>query len=412
MKPLLSLFILSVIFFSKCIDLKAQQTAILAGQNTTRRVITTAVPFLMIAPDARSGAMGDAGAATSADAYSAHWNPAKFAFIKNDYGMSFSYMPWLGNIVPDMSISYVSGYYRLNRERTLAASLKYFDLGDINLTNIIGNPIGQFSPREFAIDITYSQRLTDEMSIGASGRYIHSNLTGNIWNSTNDAQAGTSVAVDLGWFYTNDFITKGGKSNIAVGIAITNFGQKMTYSNDENEEFIPTNLRIGSAYTTHLDYYNTLTIVIDFNKLLVPTPPVYESDSSGNMIYNNGKPVIKRGRDPDRSLMSGIVSSLYDAPNGISEELQEISWSLGMEYWYKETFATRFGYFWEHQNKGNRQYYTMGLGFRYNVFGIDFAYLVPRESNNPLAETLRLSLLFNFNTTKEQTSIIEEQINN
>jgi len=265
----------------------SQGTAILSGQDTMNRVITTAVPFLTIAPDARSGALGDAGAATTPDAASAHYNPAKFAFIKNDYGMSMSYTPWLGNIINDMSISYLSGYYRLNRERTLAMSLRYFDLGDIVFTDILGQQTGQFNPREFAIDATYSQRLTEAMSLGGSLRFIHSNLTGNAWNSTNDAQAGTSIAADVGWYYNKDFMLSNKNTNLAVGVAVTNIGQKMTYSDDNNEEFIPTNLRVGTAFKTNLDPYNTISLIMDFNKLMVPTPPVYELNDDGSVKYDS-----------------------------------------------------------------------------------------------------------------------------
>ena len=410
MKYLIRLLFVVVVLIYGGGEVFSQGTAILTGQDTTRRVITTAVPFLSIAPEARSGALGDAGAATSADAASTHFNPAKFAFIKNDYGMSISYTPWLGKIVNDMSISYLSGYYRINRERTVAMSLRYFDLGDIVFTDDYAQPTGQFNPREFAVDATYSQRLTEAMSLGVSLRFIHSNLTGNFWNSTNDAQAGTSVAADIGWYYNKDFMLSGKNTNLALGASITNIGQKMTYSNDQNEEFIPTNLRIGAAFDTGLDPYNTLTIITDFSKLMVPTPPVYKLNDDGSVVTDaNGDPVIERGKNPDRSLISGMFGSFVDAPDGFSEEMREIMWSSGVEYWYKDIFSARAGYFWEHKNKGNRKYFTMGIGFRYNVFGVDFAYLVPQQSNHPLAETLRFTLLFNFNTTKEQESIIEEE---
>ncbi len=388
-----------------------QGTAILAGQDTSRRVITTAVPFLTISPDARGGALGDTGSALSSDAASGHWNPAKFAFIQNDYGFSLSYTPWLGNIINDMSISYASGYYKINRERTVAMSLRYFDLGDITFTDILGTNIGQFNPREFALDGTYSQMLTEALSLGVTLRFIHSNLTGNVWNSTNDAQAGTSVAADVGVFWDKPLILSGKNSNIALGLSVSNIGQKMTYSDDENQQFIPTNLKLGSAFTTNLDPYNKLTMLLDLNKLMVPTPPVYAIDENGAIIYVDNEPVIARGKDPNRSLLSGMFGSFGDAPDGFSEELQEVMISGGLEYWYRELFSARAGYFWEHENKGNRQYFTMGLGFRYNVFGVDFAYLVPQDSNHPLAETLRFSLVFNFNTYKQEDSITDDDNN-
>ncbi len=213
--------LITLVFFSISQLSFGQNTSILTGQDTSRRVITTAVPFLTIAPDARAGGMGDIGAATSADAASGHWNPAKFAFIENDYGFSLSYTPWLGNIINDMSISYLSGYYKINRERTVAMSMRYFDLGEIVFTDILGSNIGQFNPREFAIDGTYSQMLSEKMSLGVSLRYIHSNLTGNAWNTTNDAQAGNSVAADIAWYYKKDLLLSGKNSNLSIGVAIT-----------------------------------------------------------------------------------------------------------------------------------------------------------------------------------------------
>lgn len=393
-------------------SLYGQGTAILAGQDTTRRVITTAVPFLTISPDSRSAGMGDAGVASSPDAASAHWNPAKLAFIQNDYGFSLSYTPWLGNIIPDMSISYASGYYKINRERTVGMSLRYFDLGDITFTNILGINIGQFNPREFALDGSYSQMLTENMSIGVSLRFIYSNLTGNVWQSTHEAQSGTSVAADIGWFYDKEIMLSGKNSHVALGVAITNIGQKMTYSDDKNKEFIPTDLRMGGSFTTHLDPYNKLTFLLDLNKLMVPTPPIYQTDKNGMLVYNsNNQPVILRGKDPNRSLLSGIFGSFTDAPDGFKEEIREIMFSTGLEYWYNDLFSARAGYFWEDQNKGNRKYFTLGLGFRYKVFGVDFAYLVPQENNHPLAETLRFTIGFNFNTYKQSESIQDEEEN-
>ncbi len=389
-------------------------TAIFAGYDTTRRVITTAVPFLIIAPDARSGALGDVGVATSPDAMSAHWNPGKLPFIENDYGFSLSYTPWLGKIVNDMSISYASGYYKLNRERILGMSLTYFDLGDITFTDDQGNTVGDFNPREFAMDATYAQMLTDDMGLGVSLRFVYSNLTGNVWNSTNDAQAGTSIGADIGWYYNKDLVFSGNNSNISVGAAITNIGNKMTYSNDKNKQFIPTNLRVGSVFTSNLDPYNKLSLMVDLNKLMVPTPPIYLFDSTGSIVFNplNDEPVISKGKDPNRSLISGMFGSFGDAPGGFSEELKEITLGMGIEYWYNQMFAARAGYFLESIDKGNRKYFTLGLGLRYKVFGVDLAYLIPQVHNHPLAETLRFTLVMNFDSFKQQDSIIEEEEEN
>ena len=384
--------------------------AIFAGYDTTRRVITTAVPFLVIAPDARSGAMGDAGVASTPDAASAHWNPGKYPFIKNDYGFSLSYTPWLGKIIDDMSISHASGYYKINRERTVGMSLTYFDLGKITFTDPQGNIIGDFNPREFALDATYAQMLTDAMGLGVSLRYINSNLTGHAWNSTNAAQTGRSVAADIGWYYNKDFVFSGNNSNVALGAAITNIGNKMTYSDSKNLQFIPTNMRIGGSFTSNLDPYNKLTLMVDLNKLMVPTPPIYKFDKNGEILYdNNGNPVISRGKNPNRSLLSGIFGSFADAPDGFKEEIQEVTVGTGLEYWYNDLFAARGGYFLENANKGNRKYFTLGLGLRYHVFGIDLAYLIPQIHNNPLAETLRFTLVMNFDTYKQQESIIQDE---
>ncbi len=369
----------------------------IVGQDTSRRVITTAVPFLIISPDARSAAMGDAGVAISADANATHWNAAKLAFIEEEVGFAVSYTPWLGNIIKDMAISYLSGYYKITREQAVAVSFRYFDLGDIFLTNDQGGDEGTFSPQEFAIDLTYSRLLTENFSIGGAARYINSNLTGNFTTTTIEARPGRSFGVDLSAFYKKDLLLSGSQSNLAFGAVISNIGSKITYSSEDNKDFIPTNLRLGSAFTTNLDPYNTITFALDVNKLLVPTPPVYEFDSNGQLVLDaDNNPVIRDGKDPERSLLSGIFGSFGDAPEGFSEEIKEFTLSLGAEYWYNNLFAARAGYFLEAEDKGNRKYFTVGVGFRYQVFGLDFAYLVPQEQNHPLADTLRFSLVFNF----------------
>ena len=382
-----------------------------AGQDTSRRVITTAVPFLMIAPDARAGAMGDAGVATSPDANATHWNVAKLAYMKKDIGFSLSYAPWLGKIIDDMSLSNLSGYYKINKEQAVAMSLSYFDMGDIQFTDNTGEPIQNFNPREFAFSGSYARLLSEEMSLGVTLKYIYSNLTGNVFSSsgTYDSQPGVSIAADIGWYWKTDL---GQKSDIAVGATIVNIGNKLTYSNDEQKEFIPTTIRLGSAYTYNLDPFNKLTFAFDLNKLMVPSPPIYVVDENGSIVKDqNGDPIIARGKDPDRPLLSGMFGSFTDAPDGASEEFKEIMISSGLEYWYKDLFAVRGGYFWEHYDKGDRKYFTMGVGLQYNVFGVDFAYLVPTTRENPLAETLRFSLHFNFDNKKAEESIIDEDTN-
>ena len=364
-----------------------------SGQDSTRRVITTAVPFLTITPDARAGGMGDAGVATSPDANSVHWNPAKLVFIEKNVGFSLSYTPWLGKIINDMSITYLSGYYKFTKEQAIAVSMKYFDLGEIFFTDEVGNSTGDFNPREVAFDETYSRMLSQKLSVGLTGRYIHSNLTGNFTSSNAstgaDAKPGNSVAADIAVYYNNDLTIFGSNSNLALGAVISNIGSKLTYSDQNNKDFIPTNLRLGTAVTTELDPYNKITFALDFNKLLVPSPQFDNSEK-------------------DKSLLNGIFGSFSDAEDGVSEELKEVTLSAGAEYWYNKTFAARLGYFMESQDKGNRKYLTFGLGFRYQVFGIDFAYLIPKEQEHPLAETLRFTLLFSFDKAKNKEESVTD----
>lgn len=402
MKIKIALFICAL--FAATYSMHAQVNV--AGQDTSRRVITTAVPFLLIATDARAGGMGDAGAATTADANATHWNIAKLAFIKNDVGFSLSYTPWLSKIINDMSLSYLTGYYKINKEQSVGMSLSYFDLGNIQFTDEFGEYLQNFNPREFSFSGSYARLLSENMSIGVTLKYIRSNLTGNVFSSNSDSQAGVSIAADIGWYWKKDI---GQNSNLALGATIKDIGNKITYSNDDQLEFIPTTLKFGTAYKHNLDPNNSLTIALDFNKLMVPTPPVYVVDENGRVVYDqNGDPEIARGKDPDRALLSGMFGSFTDAPDGASEELKEIMLGGGIEYWYKDLFAVRGGYFWEAYEKGDRKYFTMGLGLRYNVFGIDFAYLVPQTKEHPLAETLRFSLHFDFNNKKSQESINSE----
>lgn len=351
----------------------------LIGQDSTNKVITTAVPFLTITPDARAGGMGDVGVATSADVNSAYWNAGKLVFIDNGlgYGISGSYTPWLGKIINDMYVFYLSGFYKIGRVQTVAASMKYFDLGEIQFKDVSNNDLGRFNPREFAFDITYSRMLTEELAIGGALRYIYSNLTGALSTGNIDARPGNSVAVDLGIYYTKPF--RSSNSSYSLGAAITNLGAKITYSDSENKDFIPTNLRLGGAYTREMDGQNKITFALDFNKLMVPSPP----------------------KDNSTPLLSGIFGSFSDAPGGFSEEISEFMVSTGTEYWYNDTFAGRLGYFYEALYKGNRQYLTAGVGFRYQKFGIDVAYLVPTNGReNALAETIRFTLMMNFQNKK------------
>ncbi len=347
-------------------------TPIIIGQDSTNHVITTAVPFLGITPDSRAAGMGDVGAATSADANSAYWNPGKLTFIDKGYGASLSYTPWLAKIVNDMKLLYLSGFYKINREQTVAASLKFFDMGDINLRDANNQDQGRYNPSEWAFDVTYSRMLTEHFGLGGTLRYIRSNLTGALQVNGVNAQAGESVAVDIGAFYTKQFTSRNASLNL--GATINNIGSKMTYTSEATKDFIPTNLRIGGVYKTQLDISNSLSFALDFNKLMVPSP------GPGNK---------------SKSLLEGIFGSFSDAKGGFAEELREITISSGLEYWYKDVFAGRLGYFFEAEDKGNRKYFTAGLGMRYNDLGFDVAYMVPtNKSNYALSETIRFTLMY------------------
>ena len=356
----------------------------LVGQQ---RAITTAVPFIGITPDARHAALGDAGVATSPDANAAYWNAGKLVFIEDKkFGGSFSYTPWLGKIVNDMWISSLSGFYKINREQAVAFSLKYFDLGEISFRGYNNEPLGDFNPKEAAFDATYSRMLTDNFGIGLSGRYIFSNLTGAFTGS--DAQAGNSVAADIGVFYRKE-LQGTRESTLSLGAQISNIGAKISYTDNNNKDFLPTNLRLGGAYTTELDIYNSITFILDFNKLMVPSP-------------GSGRDTV--------SLLSGMFGSFSDAPGGAKEEFQEFMTSVGIEYWYRNIFAGRVGYFNEDYNKGNRKYLTVGVGFRKENFGIDVAYVVPtNEREHPLAETLRFTLMMHIpsRTVQEEESVTD-----
>lgn len=377
--------------------------------------ITTAVPFLMISPDSRSGAMGDVGVATSPDANSIHWNPSKLAFIEGEGGVSLTYSPWLRNLVGDISLSYLSGYKRLSRISTIGGSLRYFSLGEITFTDDQGNTIGNFTPNEWALDAAYGMQLNSQFSFGMALRYIHSNLTNGITVQGQDTRPGRSVAADISAYYRNeDFQVGDYDAVLSAGISISNIGAKMSYTDNDQSDFLPTALRLGPSLDLQLDDYNSLMFTVEASKLLVPTPPIYERDSTGTIVTNNaGDPQILAGSDPNVSVTSGLFQSFSDAPGRVEgfdaagnpiiepgsvlrEELNEVTLSAGLEYWYDKQFAVRMGYFYENPTKGNRQYFTMGLGLKLTVFAFDVSYLVGNVQQNPLANTVRFSLKFNF----------------
>ncbi len=373
-------------------NINAQTPAALTGQ--TRNYISTGMPILLVAPDAVSGAMGDVGAATTPDIYSSHWNNSKFAFIEGDFGLSTTYTPWLRNLgVGDMNLLYLGAYKRLGSRGTVAASLTYFSLGEIQSTDPDGNSRGTMNPNEFAADVTYAMKLNDELSLGASGRYVHSDLTNGQQVSDGSGYVTTkparSLAADLGLYWQHPL---DGAQTLAMGAFVSNMGAKLSYSNDDTrQEFLPANLRLGARYSNTLDQSNRISIMADVNKLLVPTPPVTVGDNTYSDYYPNLTEYYNTG------VMRGIIQSFYDAPGGLSEELRELQVSVGAEYWYKNTLAARAGYFYENDTKGGRRYATVGFGLKYNVMQFDFAYLIPTTafSSNPLTNTIRISLTFN-----------------
>lgn len=368
------------------------------AQNTagqTKNYISTGMPILLIAPDAVGGAMGDAGVASTPDAYSAHWNNAKFAFIESDFGLSTTYTPWLRNLgVGDMNLLYLGGYKRINKTSTVAASLTYFSLGEITCIDELGNSKGTMNPNDFCFDATYAMMINEELSLGASLRYIHSDLTNGQDISDGSGTVGTkpgrSIAADLGVYWEHDLMEG---QQLALGAFISNMGAKLSYSDDDTrKEFLPANLRLGARYTYDIDESNSISALLDINKLLVPTPCKTIGDSTYSKYYKNSTEYYNTG------MMKGAIQSFYDAPGGFSEELQELQISAGAEYWYKNTLAARAGYFYEHANKGGRQYATIGFGLKYNLLQFDFAYLIPTTSfsSTPLANTVRISLTLNF----------------
>jgi len=382
------------------------------NQNDELNAITTAVPFLLISPDSRSGAMGDAGIAVSPDVNAQHWNPSKLAFAEDEMQVSLSYSPWLRQLVDDMNLAYLSWYMKLNRTSAVGASLRYFTLGDITFTDVNGQTIRPFRPAEFALDVSYSLQLSERFSGGIAARWINSNLTGGVSTQGGaDSKAANAFAVDISGYYKNDDLSVGDKdAQLAFGMVISNIGNKISYTNTAQRDFLPANLRLGTAFTIDLDQYNKITFAYDANKLLVPTPPIHDPTD---------RTVIWAGRDPNVGVAAGMFGSFTDAPgtpvrdevgapvmeNGelqiekgsvFREELREINHSIGMEYWYADQFAVKGGYFYENPTKGNRQYFTIGAGFRYNVFGLDLSYLIATTQRNPLANTLRFTLSMRF----------------
>jgi hypothetical protein len=374
--------LLSVLVLSFFISANAQ---IEADENISGGYITTAVPFLTITPDSRAAGMGGLGVATSPDANSSYWNPAKYVFYKEDkadqdfnVGGALSYTPWLRSLVSDMSVNYLTGYKRLSKQEVIYGSFKYFDLGSMTFRDEQGAITRDVNPYELALSFGYSRMLSKRIGASLGLKWIHSNLTGSVSVSQGgqlvETQAGNAVAADLGFFYQNKDIRISGKqSDLNIGATITDLGSKITYTTPENAQHIPTTLRLGSSLNTQVDMYNKIGVSLEFSKLLVPTPQADgTTDPNGN-----------------------IFTSFADAPGGFKEEMQEVMIALGAEYVYANALALRGGYFYENPNKGSRRYFTLGLGLMYKSFGFDFAYLIPTDQNNPLQNTIRFTLTFN-----------------
>lgn len=361
----------------------------LSGANT----ITTAVPFLAITPDSRAGGMGDAGVGTTADVHSQHWNPAKYIFMESDMGVGLSYSPWLRNLVDDINLAYLSGYKKIDDVQAVSASLRYFALGDIIFTTDIGEVSGQQSPNEFALDLGYSRKLSDVFAGAVAIRYIRSDLASGA--GLEGYSPGNSFAADVAFYYYNEFRRNRKDNAFAAGINIQNIGGKISYSEGEVKDFLPTTLKLGASYNIEMDDYNSISFALEANKLLVPT-------NSDTTDYDDGDVIYSGGINSDIGVIEGIFKSFGDAPGGMKEEFQEITWSIGVEYWYNKQFALRAGYFYEHENKGNRKFITAGAGLKMNVFALDFAYLFPTQRNHPLENTLRFSLSFDIDAFSSQ----------
>ena len=338
--------------------------------------IITAVPSLSIAPDARGGGMGDIGAATDADVNSQYWNPSKYVFMDSEVGFSLSYTPWLRQLVTDIDLAYLAGYWKFNENQAVSASLRYFSLGDIQLMNELGIHVTDAHPNEFTFDGAYSLLLSEKLSGSVALRLIYSDLNNGInFGGGSDMYPGLAVAADVSAYYKQPMEFPTGKGNLSFGMNISNIGSKISYDEFETSNFIPTNLRLGTSFNYPIDDYQKISINADVNKLLVPTP-------DGTSDFNNMSPI------------TGIFRSFNDAPGGFSEEMREIMWSLGAEYAYNNQFFVRGGYYNESQYKGNRKYFTAGAGFKLNVFQLDAAYVISTSQSNPLDQTLRFSLSF------------------
>ena len=353
--------------------------------------VNTSVTSQTIAPDARSAGMGDVGVATDPDVVSQYWNPAKYPFTISRAGVALNYTPWLRELVNDMDLAYLAGYYRIGDYSAVSASLRYFSLGEVFLGT--SDDAMTINPYEMSLDVAYSLMLSETFSIGAAVRWIYSDLT---YAYTSDTAPGSAFAADLACYYQN-YINLGQREcQLGLGLNISNIGSKISFGGDNNSEFIPTNMRLGASLMIPIDEYNRFTIAADANKLLVPTYPKQED---GESTEDYQERVQKNYYDV--SSISGIFKSFGDAPGGLKEELQEVQWSVGGEYVYHDKFALRAGYHHESANKGNRKYFTVGAGFKMSVFSLDAGYVIATAKSNPLDQTLRFSLSFDMDGLKD-----------
>ena len=352
--------------------------------------VTTSVTSQSIAPDARSAGMGDVGAATDPDVVSQYWNPAKYPFNISRAGVAINYTPWLRQLLNDIDLAYVAGYYRIGDYSAVSASLRYFSLGEVQMSDDENLTI---NPYEMSFDVAYSLMLSENFSLGAAVRWIYSDLT---YDFTSDTAPGSAFAADLSCYYQNYLNIGQRECQLGLGLNISNIGSKISFGGDNNSEFIPTNMRLGASLMVPIDEYNRFTIAADANKLLVPT---YPKQNEGESTEAYQERVQKDYYDV--SSISGIFKSFGDAPGGFKEELQEVQWSVGAEYIYHDKFALRAGYHHESENKGNRKYFTVGAGFKMSVFSLDAGYVIATAKSNPLDQTLRFSLSFDMDGIKD-----------